>query len=570
MTQREGEWSRQRVNPILVKCARSRMRWPHLLSWGIVVFTITGFFATFIYLTMTERDVTDSMLAARTILGPVVIIQAVILMLSGTGAVASGMARERMKELTDYHRMTPMSAWRKLIGFLFGLASREYFLFALTLPFVVFAVIAGEFPILKLLHFYSVFFSSVLVYHLLGLCAGMVAARPYFALLISQGAVFVLYFILPQLSQLGITFFEFLTIRPTFYGLVLQEINEASPAAGEMVRARTGLDGFRDVPVFDTTIHPTLYSFLVQSFLIVMLIGVLLRSWVNEQSHLFSKLQAFLGFTVLSGFVIASVWAMLHRDDLLPPEVLNLIEEGSRYPATDVFSALLMLTAGLLFVAAIGFADGMTPTRLTIERGVRRALKLGRSRPSLNSDAASGLLSSLGMCAVMLIVGGLVVYAATDKGDAFDAPPPPLAWLPLAVAMSGMILFAQGLHERFGRRMKMVGLFVVWVVPFLFGIIIVGAFENEVEGTYVCMPCPVMVVLVGVQEVLSQADFAEEFRPDKIFFWDIEQDARAMMVLAAILHGGLGIGMQIENWRHRRAISTRERAAWADRVSEAA
>ena len=430
MIERDATWKRQWVNPIMVKCARSRMRWQHMVSWGIVLFTLTAFFVSSVYFPMVERDITEPRYAARMILMPVIIIQSVVLMLSGTGAVASGMARERLKELVDYHRMTPMSPGRKLVGFLFGLPAREYFLFALTIPFVVFAVIAGDFPLDTLAHFYVVFFTSVMVYHLVGLVAGMVVPKPYFALLLSQGLVFALYFLLPLLSQFGITFFEFLTIRPTLMGLVAQEIETASPGAAEIASSRlASLDGFRDVPVFDMLVHPTVYTFMVQSFLIVLLITVVLRKWKNEQSHLFSKLQGVLAFTGLAAFVMASVWAMLTRNDMIPQQLLDMMERHDAHPTTSVFPGARVFTmTALLGTAAVGVTGAITSTKLTFERGVRRAMKLGRRGLGFDTDAASGLPAAMAMVGVYIACIALAVLAAARKGETFLAPPSVAAW----------------------------------------------------------------------------------------------------------------------------------------------
>ncbi len=567
MSARDASWKRQWVNPIMVKCARSRLRWQHMLSWGVVLFTITAFFASVVYFPMVERNFTEPKIAARAILMPVIIIQAVILMLSGTGAVASGMARERLKELVDYHRMTPMSPGRKLVGFLFGLPAREYFLFALTLPFVAFAVIVGEFPLGTLAHFYVVFFSSVMVYHLVGLVAGMVVPKPYFALVLSQGLVLMLYLILPQLSRFGITFFEFLTIRPTLMGLIAQEIESVSPGAALVASDRiASLDGFRNVPVFDTLVHPTAYTFIVQSFLIVLLVTVLLRKWKSEQAHLYSKLQGFFAFGGLGAFVIASVWAMLSRDDMIPEELLEVMSENVAYPATYVFEILLVIMIALMGTASVVFSGAFTSSKLTFERGIRRILKLGRSRLHPDSDASSGLPATFGMIGAFVVCIALMVWVAARKGEAFEAPPSVAAWIPLVFTVGGAVLFAQGVRERFGMRAVLVGMFVVWCIPFFVGIIVIGAFERHTLGTYVCLPCPVMAVLVGMQDVVSNATFESGIVPESVVFMDeIESDISKMMIVSAVFHGGLALAVHLENWRYRRQIAARERGAWATR-----
>ncbi len=153
----------------------------------------------------------------------------------------------------------------KLIGYLFGLPIREYALFALTLPMLAFGVIKGGFSAGTVLHFYTIFFTSVIMYHMTAIVAGMLSARPRQVTVISYLMVLLLYFVLPNLSHLGFTFFEFLTIRPALFGLISQEIDRIGGAAELIVDQRfTALDSFRDIPFFGFEIQPGLYSLLVQ------------------------------------------------------------------------------------------------------------------------------------------------------------------------------------------------------------------------------------------------------------------------------------------------------------------
>ena len=80
--------------------------------------------------------------------------------------------------LLDYQRMTPMSPFSKIGGYLFGLPAREYFMFFLTIPFLIHCVIVGKLPWLNIVHLYSVFFCSVLFYHLTAHVIGLVVPPP--------------------------------------------------------------------------------------------------------------------------------------------------------------------------------------------------------------------------------------------------------------------------------------------------------------------------------------------------------------------------------------------------------
>jgi len=179
------------VNPIWQKSLRSRLRVRHMLSWGVVTLTITAFVFLITYTTMTEQEMASGQDAAKATIPGVIVIQGILLMAFGSGAVSSGIATERDKGLVDYQRMTPMSPTAKILGYMFGLPAREYFLFALPLPFVAIAVAISDFSLLALGHFYLVFFTSVWVYHMTALVAG-IGALSFYSPGIPSGGLFVM------------------------------------------------------------------------------------------------------------------------------------------------------------------------------------------------------------------------------------------------------------------------------------------------------------------------------------------------------------------------------------------
>ena len=112
------------VNPIWLKSARARLRWKHVISWGTVTVSLTAFVFMIIYMNMTEQMGATAATAAKATIPGIVVVQSVILMMLGTGAVASGIAQERDDRLIDYQRLTPMSQASKILGYLFGLPVR--------------------------------------------------------------------------------------------------------------------------------------------------------------------------------------------------------------------------------------------------------------------------------------------------------------------------------------------------------------------------------------------------------------------------------------------------------------
>ncbi len=489
-----------RVNPIWQKSARARMRPRHLVSWGVVTLTVTLFVALIIYTTMTERELTSSRDAAKAVLPAIVVIQAILLMMLGTGAVAAGVSQERDEGLLDYQRMTPMRPTAKILGYLFGLPVREYALFAMTLPIVAVAVAISGFSLLTLAHFYAVFFTSVWVYHMTGLVAGMVAPKPRLASMLSIGLVAVLYFVLPNLSRFGITFFEFLTIRPTFFGLLQQEL----PAHLRAPAEASGIDSFRDVPLFGGLLHPTIYTLAVQGFLIATMFSVAHRKWRNQSLHVFSKAGALVVFGGVLFFLLGSVWAVIVQDDAYRA-VFEPFNDAFRldHRAPQSLQLLLSLFALIVGVAYLVLLAAVTPSRHTTIEGWRRAQKLGRSRLAPNSDAASSLPLALAMLALTLGAGVLLLHEASARADYYAAGPSTRSLAVLVLGVVGVCLFTQAARESLSMRVFGVGLFLLWMVPCFAMMILYAAFEAFVAGTYVGLPCPPVLILYSIAEMMT-------------------------------------------------------------------
>lgn len=357
------------INPLWQKGLRQRCRFKHLATWGVVWITLATFVFLIIYLTMTEQGVSSKADAAKAALPGILVIQAIILMFFGTGAVAAGVSQERDDGLLDYIRMTPMSPTAKIIGYLFGLPAREYLLVAMTMPLVAIIVVISEFSLLTLAHFYLVFFSSVLVYHMTALVVGTVSPKPRLASMMSMGLVVFLYFALPNFSRMGITFFEFLTIRPTFLGLLQQEMPESLRIRAEM----TGIDTFRPVPFFNGAVPPTAYTMMVQGFLIAVMFSILHRKWRDQHAHLFSKGGALVVFSGVALFTVASLWAVVAQDDAYNRLFDPLGYQASTGRIPETFFFLLITCLMILGVVYLFLISAVTASKHKATAGIRQA-----------------------------------------------------------------------------------------------------------------------------------------------------------------------------------------------------
>ncbi len=474
------------MNPLWRKGFRSRCRLKHVLSWGTIWLTLAIFVFLITYITMVERDVSSKAEAAKAALPGILIIQAAILMLFGTGAVASGVSQERDEGLLDYVRMTPMSPTAKVIGYLFGLPVREYLLFAATMPLVLLIVLISGFSLVTLGHFYLVFFTSVLVYHSTALVVGMASPNPRLASFMSTGLVVLLYFALPNLSRIGITFFEFLTIRPTVLGLIQQELPERLRMSAEL----SGIDSFRPVPFFGGTVRPTVYSLMVQGFLIAVMFSVVHRKWRDQTKHLFSKPGAVAVFGGVTLFTFASLWAVVAQDDAYQ-QLFDPLRRGSsmvRVPETFFFlfmTCFVILSAAYLFLVC-----AITPSANCTLAGFRQARRSGRGRVGLTGDAASSLPAALLMMAIGLAAGVAVIALAVSHGDYIASGPSVVSALAVVALTVAIGLFVQGGVESLSLRVFCVAVFLVWMIPFFAMVILFAAFEAFDGGLYAGQPFP--------------------------------------------------------------------------------
>jgi len=542
------------INPLWVKGARSRLRPVGLTAFGVVVVSVAAFIYLIVYLVTYERGFLDHEQAAKTALVPLIIMQAVILMVIGTSTVASGFARERAGELLDYHRLTPMSPSSKIVGFLFGLPVREYVLFALTLPFVVYAMVRGGFSLWRLVTFYSVFLTSTWVYHMTGMVAGMCARKPWSAQAMSIGMVAGLYLVLPQLGRVGFTFFEFLTVRPTFYGLIASEVRAATAYENPWIDYQ--ILRWQSVDFFHFTVSPVLFTLLVQSFVIGSLFLVVHRKWRGEQNHPFSKRYAMFAALLVQVVLVGSLWPFVTKAEkfnLLFGPMAGALRVDSAVHALLLILFLLLLIAGIAGGALIQLTS---PSLETVRQGWRRTRKLGGTRLAFDSDAATSLPVTLLVIALTSVSYGLILTAA-QRHDLFDLQPTAwwVTWTP-PVMFALLLLFMQFLGELASNRTFLFTLFVLWVIPIFVQVITLAAFDREVLAVYLGMPSP----FTGLY--LACARFAESASAEGQALHVLMDAWRAqvgtMIAVALSLYGALALAMGVGWAVRRRRLRERE------------
>ena len=486
------------ANPIFRRYCRSRLRQKHLVPWALIVLIVTLFMVFLLYTVSQRSGQYDWEDGARIALVPLVILQMLLLMFLGTGAVAAGIARESIDGMIDYQRLTPLSPLAKIVGYLFGLPVREYVLTLITLPFVLYCAYRGGIPFEAGLKFYSVFATAVVLYHLTALVAGSVVKKKFLAGRISQFLVVLLYLVLPRFAALGFIFLVHLTVLPAWS-------EQALPYLENFGVARV-LSGFgAEVPWFKWDFSPTTFSLLVQLAVIGVFTVVLARKWRDPDCH-----------TIGHGFAVVVYGALLA---LILGNALPLIADGSFFQGARqmmdlsssdterrVFGWVVMTLVGLSFFAGVLLCIHLiVPTRHEALRGFRRAAKLQRARVSPFSDDSS----SLGF-ALLLILFGWCAWSWFSNGILDSSPfedvgvARGIGLITQGLAFCLPLLAFQLLLETRGWRSGLLWALFLWVVPPLVGIIMVATGRLEALGTYTAsLSGPVLVVYTMVRAAMG-------------------------------------------------------------------
>jgi len=451
------------VNPIFQRFCRSELRVKKAIFWYLLVIIVCAFTVAVIYIPQVTRG-QDTITAARAALLPMLIIQGLILLFMGTGSVASGIAREKVDQVLDYQRLTPLQVREKIIGYLFGLPVREYVLFLLTLPFMGFVLVVGRIPVGNIIPYYLVFLSSTLLYHITGFVAGMISRKWRWSARISQGLIVLLYFVLPQLSHVGLVFLEFLTVRPVFAEKILPLVSENPQLEMEGI----GLAAGKQVPLFSLLISGTVFSFFIQMGLILLFAMIVARKWKADTVPAISKPMALVTFTTVSVISLGNIWPNLTRSD----GALEIFQSsGDLNQALAIIALPLMLA---LVTTLLGFVLMISalPDPVHFRQGRIRAQRQVKTSLSPWDDEASGAL----LCALLILIqAGLQAtsFLTLHKAGYFDGiDSTPLAGAALILVGALSLWYFRTLKESFGSGQLGLIALVHWLVPILAAILL--------------------------------------------------------------------------------------------------
>lgn len=545
------------VNPIFVLNMRIRLRSRQAVAWGIIALTIAAFIFFGVYLTGVERGISTEV-AAKSAMVPLFILQGIILMLLGTGNVASGMALERDNGTLNFQRMTPMSAASKIVGYLFGLPIRQYMMFLLTMPFVIAAVILGKVAVHKVLHFYLVFLTTVWLYHMIGMVSGMITPKARRVGMLAMVAIVILYWIMPQLSSLGFTFFGFVTVIPTFQVLLASELT-TSPLAAQRLTESGVLRSWEELQFFQLPVHPTVYTLVIQGVLLLTCFVIVYRKWHREDNHLLSKGYALGLFVWLQFFLLGSLWPFLSQHKKLMG-ILKKLGKMSPQAYSNVILYAFFFLSGMV---GLWLVYVTTPTWFKQIKAWRRAKKRKESGVSLWSDGASSVWLVVGFVLLTGLTYFFLLRLMGSSSRFFSSFPPLSKSIVLPLLFAGFLMSMQGLRERLERKGFLFALFLLWIVPVFVAVIMMSAFRLYIPAAYVGIVTPMASFVYALQHL--NIDLLTKFAVS-----GYREHVPRLAWLSVCFHGGLAVAALWFLTQKRQRLQKLEEGARMREAHEAA
>ena len=496
------------MNPIILRGVRERLRIKHLIAAGLFSLIISATFYFTAYLEGAEGDwvldhETQSWIrgepslveGARQAFTYLFALQGFFLMFLGTGRVAAITAEEKESGLMDYQRMTPMNPFAKITGYLFGLPAREYFMFAVTLPFLLHCIIVGELSIENVLHLYFVFFSSVVLYHLTAHVIGLVVPKPRAASWVSRIVVLGLYVFLPAFGQAGISFLSFLTILPTYFGKMLPQLI-SSQSNGYRGQFDDMINFWQDVPFFTTEIPPSVFTLIMQGLILAALLITAYRKWRNESLPAFSKTSGLIIFAVFQFLLLGSLWPFFSEGKAsgLLGENFSLSEAENRGGAPVILLFVQSVFFGLSLLGILTLVNTCCPDRHLHLKGAQRANRLGLPSIPMIADESRGTWFALALGVMVCTVHAILLSQAVAT-DLFFSIKPELT----AFYLPSLLLIACALYLQAARELwfslgfwGFVGL--LWITPLLASLVLAVGWEEKSLDTVAMLSslCPIL------------------------------------------------------------------------------
>jgi hypothetical protein len=429
-------------NPILTKHMRSRLRRAQVVPWIVVVVVLSA--------TAAWAGEALRWFGPVYALGALLFIQMLILGFSGAQVIGATVGGARQSGIMEFHRVSPLPPLWMAVGFFLGGPIREYVLFACTIPFVIWSAARGPAGFLGLIQLEIALLLAIWALHAVSLLGSLVTNKPRGV--VKGGGIGALIFIL------------------MFVGRPLMLL--MGYASGSLQTESVHLE------FFGVQLPWLPFVLLYEIPIIGFVFTAAARKMQSDRAHAFSK-----------------------PLDLACMATLTLLAVGGSWSIKQ----LPYLTVGLTYVMVLLAAfliPTITPGRTEYIRGVRRALRHGRHRPSPWTDAGTNSYAVFGLCAIVLIgataawevIEGRVhgdrgVYSQTIAIGVFV-----VAYVGLGLQYFALRASKPGV----GQTWFVLFLFLVWLVPVIAGAVATGTLSTSEPGLAVMAISPLAGIALSV------------------------------------------------------------------------
>jgi hypothetical protein len=459
-------------NPVFQRFRRSRLRARKAVFWYLLTLIVTTFVVMLGYILRTNAGIPERD-AARALWLPVLIIQGLILMLRGTGTVSATLIQDRLEQTLDYQRLTPVTPLRNLIGYVFGLPVLEYTMFALTLPHLAFVVIVGEVPLVTLGAVYLSFLTCVVLYHVTAISVGMVMQRWILGYLVGVLTVAFVNVVLPLIvSQFGLKFLQYLSVWP----VISQKLLPLLLTTAQLSAVSNPFLSMADtVPFYAWTLSPFVFTLLLQGALILTFAVIALRRWKVSGRHALGKpfaLAFLVGFIVL---LLGNVWPALTRQ-YMPFALFGVTDLDQLGPVIAI--GLPLVYCLIIWLLAFVLLAAVTPTHHACLRGLRRAVKLGRSGTRPWEDDAANPPFAAALTLLALTGFAVLMQVATASGFIDFLHAAGFSTWRLPVVFTLVLVYTAMLLQGIELRPTVMAILLVWLLPILVAILTGAAVQD--------------------------------------------------------------------------------------------
>ena len=469
-------------NPILIKHLRSRLRPLQTLPWLAVVMVLA---ACTVY-AGNSISWFGNPAAVKILLG----LQIFILAFGGSNNINTSLGGARESGILDFHRVSPLPPSVVALGFLLGAPIREYVMAASLLPFALFSASLLDLSrvwtgIFWFLQIELAVLTTTWVIHSVAMLGALTRKKPRNSVLMGIGTViFVL--VLLYMGSIGI-----------------------------YLGTQWLMEGDRVLNFFGRMIPWLAWVLLNEVPVLGFLALAVSRKMAAERAHVYTKVQAIACMATLTILMVGGLWKVARFLPQVPPYDWTPAD-AITITAVYVLSSLAMILAATI-----------TPDAGEYIKGVRRAVREGRRRPSPWSDAGSNRIALFALC-VLVLAGASLIVSVIGRQPLQDLPfyppgtpiPDPIvitdaAWLasrqsltsrPIVVGVLTVAYVGLGLQffslrtRRSGTVLLLFFLFLVWLIPMVAGAIIgmSGPDQTRAMTVMALSPIPGLALSTGL------------------------------------------------------------------------